>query len=247
MNWRRFFESYRLVSIETDADLLYQVGATVGGKPILKEQFEALLQDCRSALELRENDMLLDLCVGNGVITFELARQVECAVGIDFSQPYIENARKHKVRPNLHYFVHDIVDPENCGALKGFPPTSRTLCYAALAYLSPAQVERMIHYVSVHGTQDVRIFIGSVLDRARIWSFFNTWQRKLSYVVRVRLLRCDFGLGRWWARSELVKVAARHGFSCAFREQSSVLHTAHYRFDVLLQRNSVVEGAVRVP
>jgi len=101
MDWKTFFESYRLVPIETDADLLYQVGATVGGKPISARQFAALLDDCRSALQLRSSDALVDLCAGNGVITYELSGQVDCAIGVDFSQPYIENARKHKARPNL--------------------------------------------------------------------------------------------------------------------------------------------------
>ena len=241
MDWKRFFESYRLVPIETDADLLYQVGASVAGKPISTEQFEALLQDCQRALELRESDTLLDLCAGNGVITYELARHVASAVGIDFSTPYIENARKHKGRANLRYFVYDVADLENCDALKTHSPISRVLCYSSLAYLKPAQVERMIEYIAARGTWDVRLLLGSVLDKARIWSFFNTWPRKLNYVVRVQIVRREFGLGRWWTRSELVAMAGRHGFDCEFREQSSILNTAHYRFDVLLRR----EGAVR--
>ena len=84
MDWKRFFESYRLVPIETDADLLYQVGKTVAGDPISREQFEAPLQDCRRALDIRKSDTLLDLCAGNGLITFELAGDVASAVGIDF-------------------------------------------------------------------------------------------------------------------------------------------------------------------
>jgi cyclopropane fatty-acyl-phospholipid synthase-like methyltransferase len=241
VNWKRFFESYRLLPIESDADLLYQVGKTVGGRPISAEQFESLLQDCRRALDLRESDTLLDLCAGNGVITCELASHVAWAVGIDFSTPYIENAQKHKARANLRYVVHDVADLENCDVLKTHPPISRVLCYDALAYLKPAQVERMIEYVAARGTPQVRLLLGNVLDKARIWSFFNTWPRKLNYVLRVQFLGREFGLGRWWTRSELVAMAGRHGFDCEFREQSSILNTAHYRFDVLLRR----EGAVR--
>ena len=32
--WRRFFQTYRIIEIKDDKDLLYQVGTTVGGKPI---------------------------------------------------------------------------------------------------------------------------------------------------------------------------------------------------------------------
>ena len=238
MDWKKFFESYRLVPIATDADLLYQVGATVGGKPISTEQFAALLSDCRRVLELKESDALLDLCAGNGVITFELAGDVASAVGVDFSAPYIENAQMHKSRTNLRYLVHDVADLENCTGLKTHPPISKALCYAALAYLKPHQVERMIEFISARGTPDVRLLLGSVLDKSRIGNFFNTWPRKFNYVVRVKLLRREFGIGRWWTRAELAAMAARHGFTCEFMEQNSILHTAHYRFDVVLRRKN---------
>ena len=97
----------------------------------------------------------------------------------------------------------------------------------------------MIEYVAAHGTPEVRLLFGNVLDKSRLWSFFNTWRRKLTYVVRVLLLHRDFGLGRWWTKSELEAIAARHGFDCEFRPQSPVLNTAHYRYDVLLLRQAV--------
>jgi cyclopropane fatty-acyl-phospholipid synthase-like methyltransferase len=236
MDWKAFFETYRLTRIQSDADLLYQVGATVGGKAISAEQVAALLGDCRRALELGAGDTLLDLCAGNGVLTGELAKEVKVAVGVDFSQPYIENARKHKARPNAVYLVHDVSRLETCEELKPQLPVSKVMCYSSLAYLTPAQVERTLGFVAAHSTPDVRILLGSVLDKARRWKFFNTWPRKLNYLLRVKLLRREFGLGRWWTREELVAMAARHGFSCEFLEQNTLLHTAHYRYDVLLRR-----------
>jgi cyclopropane fatty-acyl-phospholipid synthase-like methyltransferase len=236
VDWKAFFESYRLTPIASDADLLYQVGATVGGKAISAEQVGALLSDCRRGLDLGPGDTLLDLCAGNGVLTSELAKDVKAAVGVDFSQPYIENARRHKARPNVAYLVHDVSHLETCEPLKSQLPISKVMCYSALAYLTPEQVDRMLAFVAANATPDVRVLFGSVLDKSRLWNFFNTWPRKLNYLFKVKLLRRDFGLGRWWTRDELVGLAARNGFSCQFLEQSPSLHTAHYRYDVLLQR-----------
>jgi cyclopropane fatty-acyl-phospholipid synthase-like methyltransferase len=236
VDWKAFFETYRLKPIENDADLLYQVGATVGGRAISAEQVSALLADCRRALELGADDTLLDLCAGNGVITSVLANDVKDAVGIDFSQPYIENARKHKARPNLLYLVHDASRLDTCEELKGHLPVSKVMCYAALAYLTPPQVDSMLGFIAAHASPDIRVLLGSVLDKARLWNFFNTWPRKVNYILRVQLLRREFGLGRWWTRAELSTIAARNGFSCEFVTQSPLLHTAHYRYDVLLRR-----------
>jgi hypothetical protein len=134
------------------------------------------------------------------------------------------------------YLVHDVSHLETCETLKAHLPVSKVMCYSSLAYLTPPQVERVLGFVAAHATPDVRILLGSVLDKARRWQFFNTWSRKLNYLVRVKLFRREFGLGRWWTRGELVAMAARNGFSCDFIEQSPLLHTAHYRYDVLMRR-----------
>lgn len=236
MDWKTFFQNYRVTPIHSDADLLYQVGATVGGKAISTEQVGALLSDCRRALDLQPDDVLLDLCSGNGVFTSELAKSVKNVVGVDFSEPYVANARKHKGRPNIVYLVHDVSHLETCDGLRSYLPVSKAMCYGSLAYLTPAQVDRMLGFVAANSTPDLRIILGSVLDKARVWKFFNTWTRKLKYLLVVKLLGRDFGLGRWWARDELAALASRHGLTCEFLPQSPSLHTAHYRHDVLLRR-----------
>lgn len=236
MDWKAFFESYRLTPIKSDADLLYQMGTTVGGKAISPDQLSALLSDCRRALDLRMDDTLLDLCAGNGMLTAELASSVKAAVGVDFSRPYIENARLYKSRPNVTYLVHDVSSLETCEDLRNHVPASKVMCYGALGYLTPDQVESMLRFIAAHSTPGVRVLFGSVLDKARIWKFFNTWSRKLNYFVRIKLMRTALALGRWWTRDELRVLAARTGFACEFIDQDRILHTAHYRTDVLLQR-----------
>jgi len=236
MDWKNFFESYRTGPIHTDADLLYQVGATVGGKAISERQFAARLDDCRQSLDLRSTDKLLDLCAGNGVMTFELAKGIRAAIGVDFSTRHIETARAYKSRQNLLYMVHDATDLQACYALKEWMPVSRVLCYEALAYLTPVQVDRVVEFVAAHGSSDVRFFVGSILDKSRIWNFFDTWPRRLKYLVERKIFHREFGLGRWWTREELLEIAGRHGFVCEFKSQNSLLHTAHYRIDMLLRR-----------
>jgi hypothetical protein len=70
-----------------------------------------------------------------------------------------------------------------------------------------------------------------------LWSFFDTIPRKFGY-FKATLFGREPGIGRWWRKSELEDLAHRSGFECVFLTQNPVLHTAHYRYDVLLRRSS---------
>jgi hypothetical protein len=237
MNWKEFFQSYRIIQIKGDSDLLYQVGYTVSGKAISAEQFNALAESVNLNLMLNAQDGLIDLCCGNGIITYELSKVVNKTIGIDASQPYIENAIRYKELPNIRYIVHDVTELEKLKRLADFSQYNKVLLYYALSYLSPADLDKILTFFDNVKSIE-RILIGSVLDSDRKWKFFNTPKRMLVYFYKCKVLRNDFGLGRWWTKDEITTLAKKHGFVCAFIEQDPVLHTAHYRFDVLMTRTN---------
>jgi hypothetical protein len=235
MNWKEFFQGYRILEIKSDADLLFQVGKTVGGKPMSSKQFNALIDSTRRHLELTKRDRLIDLCCGNGVVTYELSTSVQKTTGIDFSRPYIENALRYKKLPNISYLINDVTELTTIAKEQRFSEYNKVLIYDALAYLTPVDLDRILAYCeSVKSIE--RILIGDVLDLNRKWNFFNTRKRKLIYFYKCKILGKDFGLGRWWTKNEIMFLAKGHGFMCSFLEQDSVLHTAHYRFDALMTR-----------
>ena len=95
--WYKFWQKYRLVEINNENDLLYQVGRTINKKPISKEESDLYVQDIKNKLKLNGNDVLLDLACGNGIITYELSNYVKKVIGVDFSNPLIANAKKYKL------------------------------------------------------------------------------------------------------------------------------------------------------
>jgi len=50
-DWKNFWQSYRNIEIRQEEDLLYQVGSTVGGKPISREMFMAKVYDIKKGLK----------------------------------------------------------------------------------------------------------------------------------------------------------------------------------------------------
>ena len=105
-DWKTFWELYPRRA--HDNDLLKQVGRTVHGKPISSLQFSTMLGDIFNLLELDRNDVVLDLCCGNGVITKEVAKKCKHVVGIDFSDYLIQQANKSNKLANVEYRNLDV-------------------------------------------------------------------------------------------------------------------------------------------
>lgn len=210
-------------------DLLRQVGKTVGGQPVSEAALEAILCDIRSALTLAADDSLLDLCCGNGLITARCAAYCRDATGVDFSAPLIRVANDRCSRPNVTYVLADV-----CAlpARVVERPYSKILMYEAIQHLAADEVERLLRALRRSTSRDAAILIGSIPDRDRLWSFYDTDDRRREYVRRVN--EGTEAIGRWWTQSAISALGARCGYTVAPLPQHPNLHTAHYRFDGLL-------------
>ena len=236
MEWRDFFQTYRLVDVSNDSDLLYQVGASVNGKPISTVQFTAMINDIETKLELKQDDVVIDLCCGNGVLTFEIAKHVQRVIGIDGSAAYIKNAQKFKNSRNIKYILSDITDFDNIKRQLDNTACTKVLFYASLAYFEPAQLIQILQFINCVSAAECSVLIGSILDKSSKFKYFNTIKRRFHYFVNYVILRKDLGLGRWWSKKELKRIACMCNYYIDFTNQDKLLHTAHYRYDILLKK-----------
>lgn len=227
--WRSFFQTYRIIEIKDDDDLLFQVGTTVEGKPISKLQHAEIINSISRGLELNQKDNVLDLCCGNGIITNDISKIVNKVIGIDGSESYISNARKIKNNPNIIYHCDDVLNFKKY--IVG-EKINKVLFYASLAYFSKNELIKIL--INSKDDNIEMIYIGSILDKNKKYEFFNTSKRRIHYLFNYLILKNDLGLGNWWSKKELAKIAAGEGFELKTIEQNPILHTAHYRFDVLL-------------
>lgn len=247
-NWREFWKDYRsevipedIVRLEENKRrnlLLTQIGKTIQKEPISEVQFRFLIDSIVNNLKLAEEDYVLDLCCGNGLITREIARRVKFVQGLDFSSAMIDVARKVSFAPNIVYRLFDVNKLHEYPLDRG-QKFSKVICYEALAYFTPKQFESMLrNLIDLTDPQSMLLF-ASVLNKKKRGAFFNTFTRKLNY-LKMAVTRNDKGLGRWWDPCEAVASARVCGLNAFVFDQPSELHTAHYRFDLLLQRNEVV-------
>ncbi len=84
MNWLQRYYDWRATQRD-ETEFLWQTGHTVGGVPMSEDALDRLLDPIRDALALSLDDVLLDLCCGNGYLTRRFAENVAKVVAIDFS------------------------------------------------------------------------------------------------------------------------------------------------------------------
>jgi 2-polyprenyl-3-methyl-5-hydroxy-6-metoxy-1,4-benzoquinol methylase len=228
MQWKEFWDQFPAKF--KDTDFLRQVGKTVGGQPISAEQFGRLIQDIHNALELDSQDRVLDLCCGNGVITSAVASSCASILGVDYSAPLIDVARKHNKPANAEYFCASVLDSGLKRVARG--PYTKVYMYEALQHFKESDLPILLNLLRDVTSPRAIMLLASVPDADRLWDFYDTPERQADY--RKRMSENREAIGTWWKKEKISQIASEHGLDATFLAQNPILHTAHYRFDVRL-------------
>lgn len=187
-------------------------------------------------LDIGEDDDVLDVCCGNGLLTRELARHCNSVIGIDFSREALKTARDRFDAGNITYLQGDA---RSIG--ERFDPDrfDRTYCYLAFQYFDRGDgktvLDGMRHATKAEGA----ILIGDVLDARRRWRFHDSMGARIRYMIGVALNTfSDVKLhdGKFWHPDEFRTVATDLGMSeVTLIEQTEELPQPSYRYDILLR------------
>ncbi len=231
MDWQKFWNDYPAAVAETD--FLVQVGHSIDGKPYDATQFAAMVSQVRNGLNLGQDDLLLDLCCGNGIVTRQLALHCRYVTGADFSTVLIDRAITHHSAPNLRYRVIDALRLD-AAEFPGEAFFSRIGMYAALQHFRNEDLVPLLRGMLAHAAPGAILFIGGILDERRIDAFLDTAEKRRAYEA-YRTGGRD-RLGTWWKPDELQAAAAALGLTCEIDDSSSGRPGGHYRFDARLKR-----------
>jgi len=237
--WQLFWDGYRNEEARSEGDLFVQVGKTIARQPIPRHIFESMVERIIYRLELGPEDHLLDMCCGNGLVSYELGAIVERVTAVDFAAHLIAAAKAFKSLPNIDYLVGDVSSPidEMLGASgAGVHTPSKFLMNDALAYFEPESLDRIVrNIVAVHGERPFRLLLTGIPNAARKWNFYNTEERKARHLENLRKGDVENeGMGRWWESSEIEGIAVLHGLHVDVVDQP--VGISAYRMDALLWR-----------
>jgi len=234
-NWRNFWGAYRRRDVTSDADLFYEVGRTENGVPMTPERFERVIERVRFGLELDSGDDVYEVCCGNGLVTRAISPMVRSIVAVDFAEHLIAHARIQSPRPNVTYRVGDALDSPDEHFHGGRVPR-KWLMADALAYFDTDGLGRWLDLFSRFIPSGAAIAMATgVPDESRKFEFYDTEERRARYLATASDPQAtNDGVGRFWKREEIERLALERGLDADVIDQP--LDLSRFRFDVVFRR-----------
>jgi ubiquinone/menaquinone biosynthesis C-methylase UbiE len=219
---------YKLSSKHKDPQM--QVGRTFNKVPMSDVLFKKILKNIEEKLEIQSNNVVLDLCCGNGLITNYLAPKCKFIIGVDFTKKLIDDMNKRKVSDNIIGIVDDITKIK-------FKNNSfnKVLFYFSIQHFSDEQTVKLFRSVYKWLKKGGMFYIGDILDSDRIWNFYNTREREQFYFKGIE--NGNPIPGAWYNKGFLEKLGKYSNFKEGrVIEQSKEFYHSHYRFDMIYKK-----------
>lgn len=210
-------------------DVWRQVARTTGGKPVAPEQIDLIITATTAHLALHEDDVLLDLCCGNGALTTHLFGACAGGLGVDYSTFLIDVANQRFVtRPSESYLMADALH-----YLRDEPRPERftkAMCYGAFPYFPHQAALEMLELLNERFVNVRTVLLGQLPDKARISAFYGP--------TPPADVADDPGgkLGLWRTQEETIALAHRAGWDADCVRMPDAFFSSHYRYDSILIR-----------
>ena len=220
MNWEKFWDNVA----KTSTNEIEQVQ---------RKDFNSIIlttQNIHSKLQIDENDTVLDVCCGNGLITNEIAKKCKSIIGVDLSNILIENAKQNY--PNIKFIKANATELSQ----KINPHTfDKIYLQFSFQYLDKKKegekvISEMLKILKPNG----KIFIGDIPDKEKLWTYYNSLEKRFFYIISV--IKKKKKLGKFWNKKELDSICHKKRVKGKVLEQPQNLPYANYRFDYLIEK-----------
>lgn len=230
IDWQSFWKDYRTIDTQQEADLFFQVGKTIDKLPITYDIFTKMIEDIVQSLKLTKNDILLELCCGNGLLTYPLSNFSKFVYAFDFAKKMIDNAKRFKNNGNIIYTVGDAkTNFFELFEFEGMP--NKFLINDSLAYFAQDDLKTILATI-LNYSKNFSFYITGIPSEELKWNFYNTEERKKTYLSDVENGDCyNNGMGKWWSIIELKQLAEEYGLECIIEMPSKFYN---YRVNALL-------------
>lgn len=239
-NYFNFWNNYRIIPIRSEKDLIYQVGWSDKNEPLEKSIILEIIKKISDKLDLNQNDKVLDLCCGNGVISNELSKIVNFIVGIDFSRAFLENANVYKKRSNISYFYGDVenfneIIPHNI--LENYKNVEvKIIMSFSLGYFDKKNFTALLYKLNKYFYK-FKFYITFIPDYDKYKIVFPNRIDQLKFIINDLILKKTKGIGRFWKRKELISILQKFGFETSFDNDIQERPGTDYRFNLLIIKN----------
>jgi len=202
------------------------------GKPVGQDQVALLVEGVARGLAIEPQDILLDLCCGNGAITDPLFARCRGGVGVDFTPYLIEVAKTNFEKPPERlYRLGDVLDyVETTEDTEHF---TKVMCYGAFQCLIEEKAARVLAALRERFPNVQRVFLGNLPDLSGVELF---WQKYMGRETpsHSELKRHDTLIGIWRDEMEIAKLAEQSRWQVQISRMPPAYYGADVRFDAIL-------------
>lgn len=202
-----------------------QVRRTIRGKAISGEQIDMLRGIVRDTLQFSQNDVLLDLCCGNGALTAPFFNELGEYLGVDVSPVLIQVAQRDFQRTGSHEYILKEV---TAFLSEEKSPERFTLCSCggAFQYLSLDSARETLRLLRTRFVNLRKVFLYEIPDASKAKTFFT--ENPLT------LHDHTSALGRWYQADELLALGVECGWRTQIQYLPELYCQSHYRFNLVL-------------
>ena len=229
MNWQQFWQQQ---SKQTQP--LEQVGRK-GGKVVQQEDFlKVYASYIAQKINLTSEDVLLDVCCGNGLLTHYFAPYCKQVVGVDFSEQHIQYAQSTYSGGNLSFYCGNALELHELKELETYTFTKSTLCFSFQYFesveLGLRVIEQLVQLLNSEGF----IYLADIPDREKWFMYYDTPTKMLRLFKQMLLQQND--MGKFWSEEELNFIATKCNMKGFKMTQPNTFPYAHYRMDYLIHK-----------
>jgi hypothetical protein len=213
-------------------DFQSQVMRTPHGKPVGQEQVALIVEGIAQGLGIRRQDVLLDLCCGNGAITDPVFARCRGGAGVDFTPYLIEVAKAHfEEPPERIYRLSDALEyVETTDDTERF---TKVMCYGAFQCLPAAKATAILIAIRRRFPNVQRVMLGNLPDLDRAGNFWRQDVGSEPWSLS-DLRRHDTPFGTWRTEDEVKALTNACGWRTEISRMPPPYFCAHYRFDAIL-------------
>lgn len=223
-------EHYNENATKFSSSLMKQVDMTYNGKEVDDAQIDLRVKAINQNLLLAKDDVLLDICCGNGLVTDKLAGTVNRIYGVDFSEGLITVANGKNQHASVSYEVGDITKIN----LSKYSSINKVNVYSGLQCISLDELRMFLEQIAAY-KKPLLVYCANVPDKEKLWNYYDNDEKKAFYLQREAQGKPH--MGTWFNKGDITRMTESLGLDCRFLDIDKGLNTNYYRFDVLLNNN----------
>ncbi len=217
--WIKFWNTNTIIDKKTAQE---KVGRTINGVPIDEASWQKILVDLEQHLQLHEDDILLDIAAGSGVISIPFSKKVKSVTAIDISEKLLSEI------PALTNLNKTVADARTIDFQE--ETFTKVVLYFALQHFDESETLQLLQKIYKWLAPGGILFIGDIPDDEKKFTFFNNPEREQAYFLSV--VNNKPIIGSWFSKDFIKKAGMYVGFSDSKIITQPVTHiNAHYRFD----------------